>query len=135
MSAGWVNAINTREVMSSVIELSIMLGSHVFIGAGGGAFINRKFRAANVLYYEPSEWVVYTVGHNKVGQLDYGSSIVTNYETRPAGKYSYYGKRHTLTFTHTLSHSVTLTVTHTEHRSPPGHCFPPIHLTCPCGAV
>lgn len=91
-AVGWVNAINTREVMSSVIELSVMLGSHVFIGAGGGVFINRSFRAANVLYYEAQEWVVYTVGHQRVGELDYGNVVVTGKDTRPAGKYSYYGK-------------------------------------------
>lgn len=91
-AVGWVNAINTREVMSSVIELSVMLGSHVFIGAGGGVFINRSFRAANVLYYEAQEWVVYTVGHQRVGEADYGNVVVTGQDTRPAGKYSYYGK-------------------------------------------
>lgn len=64
-TAGWVNAIGTGTAIAAVAFYNA-LGSLVYIGTGGGTFINRRFSRATTVYADSEPFFIYTVGRVKV---------------------------------------------------------------------
>lgn len=80
ITAGWVNAIETRTAIAAV-ALYNALGSLAYIATGGGTFINRRFTRAVVVFADSEPFVIYTVGQVKVPIFLLFTNILVTSET------------------------------------------------------